>query len=503
MPNQELPLVPRLSKSKYLSGLQCHKRLYLEIRSPELATEIDEAGQARMDMGTEVGELARKRFPGGVHVEFDHFHLPEALQQTAELLKDPKVPAIFEGTFQHENVLVRVDILERVGNGKWRLIEVKAAGEVKDEHLPDVALQTYVLKGAGVPLSGSWLLHLNKEYVYPGGELDLAQLFTIQDVSAEVSALQAEVATHLAAMRAMLASPSPPDIQPDHHCSEPYECSFWAYCTKDKPERWVYHLPGGKRTYEKLASQGIHTIDEIPAGFKLTEVQQKMKAGAEWISASLKSALQTVNYPVHHLDFETLMLAIPKYQQTRPYQTIPFQWSNHVVETEIGTARHEHYLCAERKDPREELALSMIKSLGQEGSICVYSGYEKRMLTELGGTFPKLKPELDRIIERLWDLLSIIKAHYYHPAFEGSFSIKATLPAVLPSLGYGDLEIQEGGMASLQFYKMIFEATDPAEKERIRQALLKYCERDTLAMVELRRALLRKARTQAGKIPSP
>src|SRR5437588_7224054 len=128
MPNQELQLVPRLSKSKYLSGLQCYKRLYLEIHSPELAIAIDEAAQARMDMGTEVGELARKRFPGGVHVEHDHLHRKEALRQTAELLNDPSVPAIFEGAFEFEDVLVRVDILERVGKTQWRLIEVKATG---------------------------------------------------------------------------------------------------------------------------------------------------------------------------------------------------------------------------------------------------------------------------------------------------------------------------------------------------------------------------------------
>jgi len=55
----------RLSKSRYLSGLQCHKRLYLEVHAPALATKPDSAVQAILDMGTEVGELARRRFPGG------------------------------------------------------------------------------------------------------------------------------------------------------------------------------------------------------------------------------------------------------------------------------------------------------------------------------------------------------------------------------------------------------------------------------------------------------
>jgi predicted RecB family nuclease len=488
----------RLSKSKFIAGLQCHKRLYLEIHSPELASETDEQTQARMDMGTEVGQLAHQRFPGGVHIGFKEYSLKEALKRTAELLHDQKVPAIFEGAFEFDNVLVRPDVLERVNKDTWRLIEVKSSTQAKEEYLDDLAVQTYVLNGAGVSLAGSWLMYINNQYVYPGGELDLQQFFALKDLTAETAVQERLVPTRLAKMKTMLAVASPPAIEPDHHCQEPYPCAFWDHCTQAKPARWVYYLPGGKRTFEKLLAQGIHTIDEIPAGFQLTDVQQKMKNDAELIGPGLKSALQTVRYPVHHLDFETLMLAIPKYQQTRPYQTIPFQWSNHIVETEAGTVRHENYLCAERKDPREDLALSMIKSLGKEGSICVYSGYEKRILTELSVALPKLKSDLDRIIERLWDLLSIIKEHYYHPGFEGSFSIKSTLPAVLPSLSYAELDIQEGSMASLQYYKMIFEVTDPAEKERIRQSLLKYCERDTLAMVELRRVLLNKAPTPAA-----
>ncbi|MEK6526609.1 MAG: hypothetical protein AABZ22_07035, partial [Nitrospirota bacterium] len=148
----------RLSKSKFLSGLQCHKRLYLAIHSPELATEPDEQTQAILDMGTEVGELARKRFPGGVLVEADHRHPTEALRRTAELLQDPTVPAIFEGAFEFERVLVRVDIVERVGSphdgaATWRLIEVKSSTRVKDVHLDDLAIQTHVLTGAGVILA--------------------------------------------------------------------------------------------------------------------------------------------------------------------------------------------------------------------------------------------------------------------------------------------------------------------------------------------------------------
>ncbi|MBI3603530.1 MAG: DUF2779 domain-containing protein [Nitrospirae bacterium] len=488
----------RLSKSKFLSGLQCHKRLYLEIYQRELAAEPDEQTQAILDMGTEVGEEARRLFPGGVLVEADHRHPTEALRRTAELLGDPTVPAIFEGAFEFENVLVRVDILERVSlettgpeteRDAWRLIEVKSSTRVKDIHLDDLAVQSYVLAGAGVALAGAWLMRINNQYVYQGGDIDLEQLLARDDLTALVAARQGEVPARLADMKAMLAQPAPPAIEPDGHCHSPYDCLFWDHCTKDKPARWIYHLPGGERTYKQLAVRGIQTIDEIPSDFKLSIFQRRVKDNQEWVGPQLRAALGSVRYPVHHLDFETFMPAIPKFPMTRPYQTIPTQWSNH-IEDEAGAVRHEEYLCLDPKDPREELAVTLLESLGREGSICVYSTYERSILKSLAERLPSLRQELESAMARLWDLLPVIQEQYYHPQFGSSFSIKSVLPALVPALDYGDLEIQEGSLAAQRYCRMVFEETDWVERERFREALLKYCQRDTLAMVELRKALL-------------
>lgn len=482
----------RLSKSKFLSGLQCHKRLYLELHQPELADEPDAQTEAAFELGQEIGQLARRRFPGGVLVSQDHAHLAEAVKETASLVKNPAVPAIFEATFVHDGVLVRVDILKRAGQDQWRLIEVKAAMEVKAHYHDDVALQAHVLTGAGVRLAGSSVLHVNREYVYLGGDLDLQGLFAETSVTREVSERLPAVPDHLAEMQAMLSAGAAPTVEPDGHCRTPYTCPFWTHCIKAKPERWIFSLPRIGTTFEVLRQRGIESIDDIPDDVPLSALQQRVKNNVEWVHQDLKQALATIRYPVHHLDFETFTPAIPRYPGTRPYQRLPIQWSVHREEA-TGVVRHHAYLCVDPKDPREDFAISLLEALGQEGSLCVYSSFEKTVLTDLAAAYPALRRDLERLIARLWDLLPLLQAHYYHPACLGSYSLKNVLPAVVPSLAYDDLEIQNGGQAEQAYAHMLFVAADPQEKARIRQALLRYCERDTLALVELRQALWRKA----------
>jgi hypothetical protein len=495
--NDLRPVIPRLSKSKFLSGLQCHKRLYLEMRHPELAEPLDLSTQAIFAMGTEIGILAQRRFPGGVLVAPTLRPREAAVALTAKLLQDPDVPAIFEGAFEHEGVIVRVDILERVlgteeNRPAWRLIEVKSSTRVKEVHLNDLAIQRHVLIGAGLDLAGTCLMHIDTGYFYEGGEVDLEALFALDDVSTVVAERQGKVPEQLEAMKSILLESSPPAIEPDDRCHSPYECPFWAHCTKDKPLRWIYHLPGPKKVVQQLVQEGITSIDDIPEAANLSITQRRVKDNVEWASADLARVLQSVAYPVHHLDFETVMLAVPKFPKMKPYQSIPVQWSNH-IELQSGEIIHHEFLHGEATEPRRQWAERLLESLGAQGTIVVYSSYEEAMMRQVAEAFPELRKVFSAVIKRLWDLYPVIKEHYYHPAFQGSYSIKSVLPVMVPELSYRDLLIQEGAQAASEYYRMVFIEEDWIEQARIKDALLQYCARDTMAMVRLRRALKEKA----------
>ena len=169
---------------------------------------------------------------------------------------------------------------------------------------------------------------------------------------------------------------------------------------------------------------GVTTIDEIPDGTKLSQVQRRVKENIEWISEKLGPVLKAVQYPVHHLDFETVMLAVPRFSETRPYQALPVQWSNH-IEQATGELSHEEFLHKDVSDPRKVLAEALLDSLGERGSICVYSPYEKSILEQLAEALPVIGSRaIGSLVKRIWDLLPIVRDHYYHPRFAGSYSLK-------------------------------------------------------------------------------
>ena len=485
-----------LSKSRVAAGLQCHKRLYLECYHYNEREKPDPARLALMESGRDVGRVARGRYAGGVEIVQDHFHLDEAEAATKAAMKDPKVAAIYEAAISHDDIRIRVDVLARSGRGAWDLIEVKSSGGVKDEHLPDLAVQLMVAEGAGIPISRAGILHINKQYVWPGGPYDLEALFQFQDLTPESRGARDELRREIEAMRAPLWNMEPPDVPIGSQCDAPYRCPFYPSChTEPASEHPIESLPRlTARLRRSFEEAGIEDIREIPEDFDgLSALQRRVRAcvlaQAHYVSPELREVLATARFPIHFLDFETCNPALPVIPGTRPFQQTPFQWSDHVLEKN-GDLRHREYLHVDRTDPREKLAASLLESLGEEGSIVVYSDFEERMIRELADALPAMSKRLLALLEsRILDLHKVIHTHYYHPGFQGSFSIKQVLPVVVPALSYDGLEIREGSQAALAFIDM----TDPGQpretRERLREGLLKYCHRDTEAMVRLYQTL--------------
>jgi hypothetical protein len=315
----------RISKSRFVAGCQCLKRLYLQVHKPELAAEPDDAADAIIEQGREVGMLARKLFPGGVEVRSEG-SLDQAIRATRELVGNRDVPAIFEGTFEHNGVLVRVDVLHRRRDERWRLIEVKSTTDVKDHHLEDVAIQHRVVSRSGVDLAASCLAHVSRDYVYEGGTIDASRFFRIRNLTRQVEKLQPELTVQLRSEFRVLAMPEAPNIPAGRHCSNPFTCEFFAHCNPPIPEDHILHLPRiHASTVAKLVALGVQSIHNIPENYPLTARLRRacasVQMGKSWYGPEIGEELRRLKYPLYFADFETINPCIPRFPGTYFYSS--------------------------------------------------------------------------------------------------------------------------------------------------------------------------------------
>jgi hypothetical protein len=489
---------PRLSKSRVQSGAQCTLQLWYATHARELATPPGEAQHYLFDRGREIGELARARYPGGQLIAADHRQSELALRQTAEQLAQDSAATLYEPAFLHRNVLARVDILRAAGEEGFDLIEVKAATRAKKVYLQDVAIQYWILSGTRTPIRRAGLLLLDRSYAFDGHSVDPDQLFRFKDLTAEVRGMQDKIEALVEELQEIVGRREPPSIEPGLQCREPYDCPFIAHCTADlvPAEHPVRELPRLHRNkLLELREMGIEEVAEVPDDFPLAPAQSRVRdcvrEQRDWIGSGLGKALGSVHHPVHHLDFEAFMPAIPLYAGNHPFDALPFQYSIH-RESENGQVEHLEHLCRDGTDPRHSLAEQLLEDLAGEGSICVYTSYEERMIASLADAFPDLRDALRSLPGRIWDLHPIIREHYYHVGFRGSFSIKAVLPVLVPDLSYQGLEIADG-LAAAREYEIAVKTPDDEARQRTFANLLEYCRLDTLAMLRLRGALAAKA----------
>jgi hypothetical protein len=487
-----------LSKSRFVAGLQCLKQLWWRARepaSPELLPGPELA--ALFERGRRVGAAARERFPGGVLVDVPHHDLTGRVEATRRALSAGP-PTIFEASFLEDGVFVAVDVLERLATG-WALVEVKSTLKVKPQHLPDVAVQLHVLRRAGLDVRRGEVMHLDPECRHP----DLSNLFAREDVMAAAWDLLPGIPGRIRAMEEALAGPLP-SVAVGPHCSEPYPCPFWDRCWAPLPDHHVSTLHGlREQRVEELLEAGFETIGDLPEDLELhaTAARQAraVREGRLVVEPGLGQALAALRPPVAFLDFETVAPAIPVWPGCRPYEPVPVQMSCHLQGAD-GSLAHHAFLAEGPGDPRLAVARAVLEACAGSATVVAYhAAFEQGCLQRLAEAVPDLAAELGRVSERLVDLLPVVRDHVYHPDFGGSFSLKRVLPALVPGLGYADLAIADGAVASARLESLLLDeaAFAPADRAALRRQLLAYCERDTLGMMRLAERLRALARDPA------
>ena len=479
-----------LSKSKFVGGWQCEKQAFLTARSPKLATPFDAATLARFAGGTRFGELAQSVWPEGVLIDSPAYKHDVSVEWTRELIDSGDVDVIFEAGFTGLGTRVRADVMIRnQDTEKWDLVEVKSSSTAKKVHDVDMAIQRAVIEASGLSVGRTSVMVVDSSYVRGPDGVSVAGLFKIIDRTAEVEALLPEMIELNAHLHDVINSETSPDIGIGSHCEEPYGCQFFEHCTADRPGDWIRTLPGfGLKKIIEFEEQGIVGISQISSDTGLNSLQRRAvestNTGSQWVSDRISSELSNVEYPLRFIDFETAAPTVPIYESTSPREVIPFQWSCHTLDAD-SKLDHVDHLASGEIDPRREFIESLLRAVGESGSVLVYSSYEQTTLRKLATLFPDLEPQITNLISRFVDLLSLVRDNYYHPAFRGSFSIKRVLPVMVPGYDYSDLGIAEGETASTTFVEIVEGRVDDEELDGVLFDLLAYCKRDTEAMVRI------------------
>ena len=484
-----------LSKSRVLAGLQCHKRLWWTVHEPT-APELlpDELTQAQFDDGTRVGEAARAYVPGGVLIDLPHRAYEERVTATREaMIRGARV--IYEAAFRADSVFVSVDMLERTAAGLG-IVEVKSTTRVKEQHLPDIALQAHVLGRAGLDIARLEIMHLNRACVHP----DLSDLFVREEVTEPARRARETMPRVVDEQCAMLAGPLP-TVAVGDHCRAPYECPFMSRCWPARPPHHVSTLYSAGRRALLLEEQGYATIHDLPDDVPLKAIQDRQRravqSGRVVVEEGLRAALEAFKAPVAFLDFETIGLPIPVWNGCHPYDPVPVQFSCHVQDAD-GGVRHHEWLADDSADPRPALAARLLEACETACTIATYNAtFERGCLERMAEALPAHAQRLRRLAERIVDLLPVVRNHVYHPEFVGSFSLKSVLPALVPKLRYDALAIADGATASLELERLLFpeRELDAEARGRLREDLLRYCGQDSWGLVKLLECLRHLARS--------
>lgn len=493
----------KLSKTNFLICLDCAKNAWLKVHKPEVykKKQLSSFELNIIDTGNQIDELAHGLFPNGTLVESR-----DDTELTKKLMTD-KTPVIYQPVFTTEKYITASDIF--VWNSDtniYDLYEVKSStaseedgGRKTEDYLIDMAFQKNVLNDLGISVGTLNLIRLNKEYVRTG-DINLQELFLIENLTEQVNECLEDIRQKMEGAHELLSK----ETEPHGHCDcilkgRNSHCTTSWYSNSDLPEYPVHAIARiHKKKLTELVDNNIFSIHDVPNDFELSDNQRRQvdtaQSGKEYIDKKgISEFLETMQYPLAFLDYETYPSAIPKYNRYRPYQQIPFQFSLHVIESPNSESIHYDFIYTGQDCPDEYFSEALKKHIPKTGSVIVWNQrFEQGINKQLGERLSDYKDFMQDVNNRVVDLMIPFfgkTTMYDHPEFKGSASIKYVLPALVPHLSYKNMHIQEGGTASDAWNRIVSGEYSEDDKNMKIQALKDYCHLDTLAMVEIWRVL--------------
>ena len=461
-----------ITKSDFLLYCEAPRHLWAK-KNGQLVQKPSDFVQHLIDDGDRVESLAHEYF------------------STIIIPQNPGDKLLWQQTFSDGPFETRSDALvHKQSSNSYDLYEIKSSTGVDKENVYDVTFQAIILEKQ-IPIDHYFVLHLNKEYIR-SAELDIESLFKAEDITKKVNATKPEV---LLLREESLESVKQKDFINVEACLSPKDCPCPEICHPNLPEFSIFDIPRlSKPLKSQLLSQKIFSAKDIPLSFGLNEKQRLVaelaRTNTEHIDRSaIKAELDRLQYPLWFLDYETCISAIPLFDGHHPQQQIVFQYSLHLLDRPCGELRHFGHIAILKGDPSLELLKHLVADLGSPGTVIVWNKtFERTMNKEMAKLHPEYADFLEDVNERIYDLGDIVNFGYYlHPGFKGSWSIKYVHPVIVPELSYEEMEINKGDQASMAWWNITFGNLENSEKEKLVENLEKYCQLDTLAMVEITR----------------
>ena len=489
-----------LSKSDYMLFLRHPAWLWLKKFDKYKLPPIDPNLQDMFDAGHEFESYAEKLFPSATRLGFNNYDEYLSLPQRTNTALEQGSTAILQGRFEIDGLTCIIDVLERVEENVFDLIEIKSSTKAKPEHYYDLAFQTIVLERSGLKIRNISVIHANNEYIRDG-EIEPQKITSKTDVTNDVRSLIDLTNKQIEKAFGVLSQTSCPDLSPRFVNQVGVKGVTWfgewmdIYKTlkPDLDHYSIYFLsyPNTEQIGE-LEDKGIKSIADIPEELALRPKQvaqiRTTRDNKRIINKDkIKQFLSSFKYPLYFFDYETFSSVIPAFDGCQPYKDYPFQYSLHVLDSPEAKVKHFEYLHLENSNPMPELIAKLKQDIGESGTILTWNmRYEKGCNDRMAKFFPEHKEFLQSLNQRINDLMIPFSEMWFvDKDFFGSASVKNVMPVLAPELSYKKLEVSDGLLARRLWTQTILKGQNQDQRDEIVSNLSKYCTLDTFAMVRI------------------